>query len=108
MKQTLYYILGAVIIVCAVFMLVSFFVEFEKWLVIGDAALLIAAIAAVLILDRKKKITENKNPRRGDFLISPVSRKKKRNAAGVSFAYCFVNKTLPGRLPERQCLCLPP
>lgn len=55
MKQTLYYILGAVIIVCAVFMLVSFFVEFEKWLVIGDASLLIAAIAAVLILDRKKK-----------------------------------------------------
>lgn len=55
MKQMLFYVLGAVIIVCALFMLVSFFVTFEKWLVITDAALLIVAIAAVLILDKKEK-----------------------------------------------------
>ena len=55
MKQTLYYILAAIIIVSFVVMLVSFFVTLPKPLVIGDTAVLIIAIALVLFLDKKDK-----------------------------------------------------
>ncbi len=55
MKQILLTILGAIIVVSTIFMIVSFFVEFETWLVIADAALLIVSAGSFLLLDRKKK-----------------------------------------------------
>ncbi|MBQ9716053.1 MAG: hypothetical protein IJV77_06570 [Clostridia bacterium] len=55
MKQTVSYILTAIIIVTFVVMLVSFFVTLPKPLVIGDTAALIVAIALVLFLDKKDK-----------------------------------------------------
>lgn len=72
MKQTLSYLLGAIIVVSFVVMLVSFFVTLPKPLVIGDTAALIIAIAIYLFIDREKKdqtyikskyiIVKNKNP----------------------------------------------
>ncbi|MBR5145482.1 MAG: hypothetical protein IKV34_02325 [Clostridia bacterium] len=55
MKQTLSYLLGAIIVVSFVVMLVSFFVTLPKPLVIGDTAALIIAIALYLFLDSKDK-----------------------------------------------------
>lgn len=55
MKQTLSYLLGAIIVVSFVVMLVSFFVTLPKPLVIGDTAALIVAIAIRLFMDREKK-----------------------------------------------------
>lgn len=55
MKQTLSYLLGAIIVVSFVVMLVSFFVTLPKPLVIGDTAALIASIALFLFLDSRDK-----------------------------------------------------
>lgn len=55
MKQTLSYLLGAIIVVTFVVMLVSFFVTLPKPLVIADTAALIVAIAIYLFMDREKK-----------------------------------------------------
>lgn len=54
MKPWLANLLMAVIVVCAVFMIVSFFVNFPKWLTIGGTALLIAAIACLVAFDKDK------------------------------------------------------
>ena len=55
MKQTLSYLLGAIIVVSFVVMLVSFFVTLPQPLVIGDTAALIIAIALYLFLDSRDK-----------------------------------------------------
>jgi len=55
MKQSLSYLLGAIIVVTFVVMLVSFFVALPKPLVIGDTAVLIIAIALFLFFDSKDK-----------------------------------------------------
>ena len=53
MKQTLSYLLGAIIIVSAIVMIVSFFVTLPQPLVIGDTAALILSTALYLFLDKK-------------------------------------------------------
>jgi len=55
MKQSLSYLLGAIIVVSFVVMLVSFSVALPQPLVIGDTAALIIAIALFLFLDSKDK-----------------------------------------------------
>ena len=53
MKQTLSYLLGAIIVVTAIVMIVSFFVTLPQPLVIGDTAALILSTALYLFLDKK-------------------------------------------------------
>jgi len=55
MKKTISSILLAIVIVCAVFMVVSFFWQFPQPLVIADTIVLIVAIIAILVIDRDKK-----------------------------------------------------
>ena len=55
MKQTLSYLLDAIIVVTFVVMLVSFFVTLPKPLVIADTVALIISTALYLFLDRKDK-----------------------------------------------------
>ena len=55
MKQTLSYLLGAIIVVSFVVMLVSFFVTLPKPLVIADTSALIISTALYLFLDSKDK-----------------------------------------------------
>ena len=54
MKQTLSYLLGAIIVVTAIVMVVSFFVTLPQPLVIGDTAALILSTALYLFLDKNK------------------------------------------------------
>ena len=55
MKQTLSYLLDAIIVVTFVVMLVSFFVTLPKPLVIADTVALIISTALYLFLDSKDK-----------------------------------------------------
>ena len=55
MKKTISSILLAIVIVCAVFMVVSFFWQFPQPLVIADTIVLIVAIVAILVIERDKK-----------------------------------------------------
>ena len=55
MKQTLSYLLDAIIVVTFVVMLVSFFVTLPKSLVIADTVVLIISTALYLFLDSKDK-----------------------------------------------------
>ena len=54
MKQSLSYLLGAIIVVTAIVMVVSFFVTLPQPLVIGDTAALILSTALYLFLDKNK------------------------------------------------------
>ena len=55
MKNVISVILLAIIIVSAIFMIVSFIWTFPQPLVIGDTIVLIVAIVALLLIDRDKK-----------------------------------------------------
>ena len=55
MKKMISSILLAIVIVCAVFMVVSFFWQFPQSLVIADTIVLIVAIVAILVIERDKK-----------------------------------------------------
>ncbi len=55
MKKAISSILLAIVIVGAVFMVVSFVWQFPQPLVIADTIVLIVAIVAILVIDRDKK-----------------------------------------------------